>query len=164
MTSQIIGSIFFASLAFAVNSAQAKVLTVNDIPTELAVEAVSAAIADCSAKGYYVAVTVVDRAGQIKALQRADNAGPHTVESSRRKAYTALSMKTPTAQIMENTQKNPAAANLIHINDFLILGGGIPIKVGGDTIGAIGVAGAPGGHLDAQCGEAGIAKIKDSLK
>ena len=163
MISRITGSLVLAALITAGN-AQAQVRTVRDIPTALAAEAVAAAVADCSSKGYNVSGAVVDRAGLIKALQRADNAGPHTIDTSRRKAYTALSTKIPTARFLENTQKNPAAANLVFIHDFIALGGGLPIQVEGETIGAIGISGAPGGHLDEQCAETGIAKIKERLK
>lgn len=160
---RITGTLVFAALA-TMGNAHAQALTVRDIPAALAVEAVSAAVADCASRGYNVSGTVVDRSGQIKALQRADNAGPHSIETSRRKAYTALSTKAPTTRLMENTQKNPAAANLVFIQDFIALGGGVPIQITGETIGAIGIGGAPGGHLDEQCAEAGIAKIKDRLK
>ena len=56
--------------------------------------------------------------------------------------------------MMENAQKNPGAANLTDIPGFLLLGGGVPVKAGTAVIGAIGVAGAPGGNLDAQCADA----------
>ncbi|MFI8746629.1 heme-binding protein [Pseudomonas sp. NPDC077186] len=69
------------------------------------------------------------------------------------KAFTAASAKTPTLAIMENAQKNPGAANLTDIPGFLLQGGGVPVKAGDNVIGAIGVAGAPGGHLDAQCAD-----------
>lgn len=45
-----------------------------------------------------------------------------------------------------------------------VLGGGVPVKVGNEVIGAVGVGGAPGGHLDEQCANAGIAKVADLLK
>lgn len=96
---------------------------------------------------------MVDRAGLLKAFARADNAGPHTIEASRAKAFTSASAKAPTLAIMENAQKNPGAANLSDIPGFLLLGGGVPLKAGDTVIGAIGVAGAPGGHLDAQCAD-----------
>jgi uncharacterized protein GlcG (DUF336 family) len=66
--------------------------------------------------------------------------------------------------MMEGAQKNPAAANLVNIPGFLLLGGGVPVKVGSETIGAIGVGGAPGGHLDEQCAMAALDKVKDQLK
>jgi len=66
--------------------------------------------------------------------------------------------------MMEGAQKNPAGANLVYMPGFLLLGGGVPIKVGNEVIGAVGVGGAPGGHLDEQCAMAGIAKVQDQLK
>jgi uncharacterized protein GlcG (DUF336 family) len=65
---------------------------------------------------------------------------------------------------MENAQKNPAAANVAQIPGFLLLGGGVPVKVGDEVIGAVGVGGAPGGHLDEKCAMAGIAAVQDMLK
>ena len=66
--------------------------------------------------------------------------------------------------MLENVQKNPGAATLVDIPGFLVLGGGVPVKVGNEVIGAVGVGGAPGGHLDEQCANAGIAKVADLLK
>ncbi|MNT38452.1 hypothetical protein D3C72_1746440 [compost metagenome] len=65
---------------------------------------------------------------------------------------------------MENAQKNPAAANLKDIPGFLLLGGGVPVKVDSEVIGAVGVAGAPGGHLDDQCAQTALSKVADLLK
>lgn len=136
----------------------------KNISLTLANEAVAAAVQFCRGKGWAVSAAVVDRAGQLKALQRDDSAGPHTIDSSRRKAFTAASTKNQTSALLEIVQKNPSAANLSQIDGFLILGGGIPIRVGEDVIGAIGVGGAPGGPFDDQCAEAGLAKIRDHLK
>lgn len=69
-----------------------------------------------------------------------------------------------TSAMLENVQKNPGAATLVHIPGFLILGGGVPVRVGNDVIGAVGVGGAPGGHLDEQCAMAALDKVKDLLK
>lgn len=136
----------------------------KNMSLELANQLASSTIATCSANGYSVAVTVVDRAGTVRAVQRADNAGPHTLEASRLKAYTSASAKNTTLAIMEASQKNPAAANLGSIPGYLLLGGGVPVKVGSEVIGAVGVGGAPGGHLDEQCAVAAIAKVQDQLK
>ena len=121
-------------------------------------------VAACLAGGYNVTAAVVDRAGQLRALQRADNAGPHTIEAAQAKAYTSASAKNATLAMMESAQKNPAAANLVHIPGFLLLGGGVPVKVGNDVIGAVGVGGAPAGQLDEQCAVAALDKVKDLLK
>lgn len=151
------------ALTATVTSAQA-VRTEKNMSLELANQIAAATVAACSANGYAVAAAVVDRAGSLRALQRADNAGPHSLSSSQAKAYTSASAKNTTLAMMEGAQKNPAAANLVHMPGFLLLGGGVPIKVGNEVIGAVGVGGAPGGHLDEQCAMAGIDKVKDQLK
>ena len=149
----------------ATTAAQAQaVRTERNMSLDLANQIAAATVADCSAKGYAVAAAVVDRAGSLRALHRADNAGPHTLSSSQAKAYTSASAKNTTLAMMEGSQKNPAGANLVHMPGFLLLGGGVPIKVGNEVIGAVGVGGAPGGHLDEQCAMAGIDKVKDLLK
>ena len=141
----------------AAGMAQAAVLTESNISTADAQKLATASVAACQAKGYNVSAAVVDRAG-VLAFVRADNAGPHTVEASRAKAFTSVSAKSPTLAMMENAQKNPGAANLTDIPGFLLLGGGVPVKAGSAVIGAIGVAGAPGGHLDAECADAALAE------
>ena len=135
----------------------------RNMSLRLATDIAAATVAACAANGHAVTATVVDRAGGVRAVQRADNAGPHTVEAAERKAWTSASAKAPTQAMMENAQKNPGAANLVHIPGFLLLGGGVPVKVGNEVIGAVGVGGAPGGHLDEQCANAGIERVKAQL-
>jgi uncharacterized protein GlcG (DUF336 family) len=136
----------------------------KNISLELAEQIALASVAACQANGYAVSATVVDRGGSVKAQLRADNAGPHTLASSERKAWTSSTAKNTTLAMMEGAQKNPASANLVNIPGYLLLGGGVPVKVGNEVIGAVGVGGAPGGNLDEQCAMAGIDKVKDALK
>jgi uncharacterized protein GlcG (DUF336 family) len=140
------------------------VRTERTMSLELATQIAAGAVAACQASGYAVTATVVDRAGGVRAVQRADNAGPHTLAASHDKAYTSASARNTTLAMMENAQKNPGAANLVHIPGFLLLGGGVPVKAGNDVIGAVGVGGAPGGHLDEQCALAALDKVKELLK
>ena len=147
----------------ATASAQA-VRTERNMSLELANQIASATVVSCTAAGYAVTATVVDRAGTVRAVQRADNAGPHTLGASQQKAFTSASAKNNTLAMMEGAQKNPAAANLVYIPGFLLVGGGVPVKVGNEVIGAVGVGGAPGGHLDEQCAVAAIDKVKELLK
>ena len=131
------------------------VRTERNMSLELANQIASATIAACQANGYAVSATVVDRA---------DNAGPHTLGASQQKAFTSASAKATTMAMMEGAQKNPAAATLVYIPGFLLVAGGVPVRVGTEVIGAVGVGGAPGGHLDEQCAMAGIDKVKELLK
>lgn len=140
------------------------VRTERTLSLALANQIATDTVAACTANGHAVSATVVDRAGIIRAVQRADNAGPHTLAASLDKAFTSASARNATLAMMESAQKNPAAANLVHIPGFLLLGGGVPVKIGNDTIGAVGVGGAPGGHLDEQCAMAALDKVKDQLK
>jgi uncharacterized protein GlcG (DUF336 family) len=130
------------------------------LPLSLATKAAEAAVAQCTKDGYRVSVAVVDRAGVVRALLREDGAGPHTVDSSRKKAYTSASMRRPTAELGELIAKMPAVQALRDMNEnMLLLGGGLPIEMGGEIVGGIGVGGAPGGHLDAACAQAGLESI-----
>lgn len=141
-------------------TAQADVLAQKNISLAQANALATSAIQACMAKDYQVTVTVVDRAGVIKAVQRTDNAGPHTVKASEMKAYTSLSTKNASGKVMEAAQSNAGAQNMRDVPGFLLLAGGLPVKVGDEVIGAIGIGGAPGGHLDEACAQQAI----DSLK
>ena len=130
------------------------------LPLSMAGRAVQAAMEACKKDGYRVSVTVVDRAGILRTMGRADGAGPHTVESSRKKAYTAASLRRPTTELAELINKVPTLQALREMNDhILMLGGGLPIEIGGDVVGGIGVGGAPGAHLDDACAQAGLDAI-----
>ncbi|UCA46944.1 heme-binding protein [Pseudochrobactrum sp. XF203] len=139
--------ILFAGAAALVltSAASAQVLQEKNMPLNLAVNIANETIAACSAKGYNVAVAVTPAAATAK-------------------AFTSASSRTPTGVMAENIQKNPAAAELANIPGFLVLAGGVPVKVGDATIGAIGVGGAPGGHLDEACAVEALDKVKDQLK
>lgn len=156
--------IVLAASFFALAAQAQSVRTEKNMSLELANQIAAAGVAACAANGYAVTTTVVDRAGGVRAVQRADNAGPHTLGASQQKAFTSASAKNTTLVMMENTQKNPAAATLVHIPGFLLVGGGVPVKVGNEVIGAVGIGGAPGGHLDEQCAMAALEKVKDQLK
>lgn len=152
------------ALSMAALSAHAQaVRTEKNMSLELANQIATATVASCAANGYNVSATVVDRAGTVRAVQRADQAGPHTLAASQQKAFTAASAKNTTLAMMEGAQKNPAAANLVYIPGFLLVGGGVPVKAGNEVIGAVGVGGAPGGQLDEQCAMAALDKVKALL-
>lgn len=130
------------------------------LPMTLAGQAVQASLDACKKDGYRVSVSVVDRAGVLRAMVRGDGAGPHTVDSSRKKAYTAASLRRPTTELAELMNKVPTLQALRDMNDqVLVLGGGLPIEIDGEVVGGIGVGGAPGAHLDDACAQAGLNAI-----
>jgi uncharacterized protein GlcG (DUF336 family) len=129
----------------------------------LAVEAAQAAIAACKAQGYNVSVVIADRTGTPKVVIVRD--GPPGVgpEVARRKAYTAALQRVSTGDFTKRVS-TPGAFNPGMYDSTLSTGqGGVPIKVGEETIGGIAAAGAPGGDKDEACAVAGIDKIKDRL-
>ena len=135
------------------------------LPLALAEKAAVAAMDKCVAGGYKVSVAVVDQGGHVKVLLRDDGAGPHTVDSSSRKAYTSASLRRPTEHLAQLMVKFPSIQGLRDMNDkILILGGGLPIEIQGEVVGAIGVGGAPGAHLDEACATAGVQAIGGEMK
>lgn len=130
------------------------------LPLAMAQKAAAAAMAKCEEGGYHVSVAVVDQGGNIRTLFRGDGAGPHTVDSSSRKAYTSASLRRSTQHLAELVAKMPTLRALGDMNDkVLILGGGLPIEFNGTVVGGIGVGGAPGTQLDEACAAAGLLSI-----
>ena len=161
VTHGLLGS---ALLIAAATSAQAEALNTHRIPAALALEAVGAAVESCKAQGWAETAVVVDASGAHQAVLRGDNAGIHTLDSAFGKAYTSSSFKAPSGAVGERILGNASAAQLQHLPNVLLVGGGLPIKIGDEVVGAIGAAGAPGVDKDEACAKAGIDKIADRLK
>ena len=126
----------------------------------LAQKAANAALAKCEEGKYKVSVAVVDRGGNVKVILRGDGAGPHTQDSSARKAYTASSIRRSTQELAELIIKIPNLQALGDMNErILILGGGLPVVIENEVVGGIGVGGAPGTQLDEACALAGLTSI-----
>ncbi|WP_439214698.1 GlcG/HbpS family heme-binding protein [Duffyella gerundensis] len=150
MKSLLLGALLMSGMVSAASAATG-VLSQKNLSLDLADKLAQQVLQVCAKDNYNVAVTVVDRAGNPLVIKRMDNAGPHTLDASRMKAFTALSTKNATDNVMKSAQSNAGAANLRDIPGFLLLAGGVPIKSGEQVIGAVGVGGAPGGHLDQAC-------------
>ncbi|WP_216320476.1 GlcG/HbpS family heme-binding protein [Deinococcus aestuarii] len=134
-------------------------VTQSSLSTSAAVRIAQLAVQNCAQDGYNVTATVVDRAGITLAVARAENAGPHTVDASSRKAYTSASARNATSAIAENIRTNPASAELARIDRFLVLAGGAPIRVNNAVVGAVGVGGAPSGTIDEKCATDAVATV-----
>jgi uncharacterized protein GlcG (DUF336 family) len=150
-------------LAGVAQAQPAALRTEKVLPLALANEIAAETVAACAAKGFAVTAAVVDRAGQLRALHRADGAGPHTLASAQKKAFTAASFRAPTSGLQKNVQENPAAAQLVYIDGIIALAGGVPVRGGGEVLGGVGVGGAPGGAIDEQCATDALGKFKDRL-
>jgi uncharacterized protein GlcG (DUF336 family) len=143
-------------------SAFAQLPTTKILTMDAAESIAQGAMAKCRADGYKVTVLVVDAMNAPKAMIRDDGASPATAEVAKMKA---------TATMLYNRPSGPAtpppagqAAPPATIPGTINAQGGVLIKVGEQTIGAVAVSGAPGGDKDAACANAGIAKAGDKLK
>jgi uncharacterized protein GlcG (DUF336 family) len=146
----------------AVTSNAQTLIVQKTLSNEAALAVVQGALDKCHADGYRVSLSLLDNAGLVKVQVRGDGTGPHTLENSRRKAYTALTFKRSSG----DTAKAWVAATTPPpvIEGTVGAQGGLPIKAGNEVIGAIGISGAPGGEKDEAYAAAGIAKIADLLK
>jgi uncharacterized protein GlcG (DUF336 family) len=152
-----------SSLAFALSaSASAQLLQRKDLSYSIAKTIAEVAVEDCKARGYAVAAVVVDRGGDTIVALRADNAGPHTMENARRKAYTARTFRMTTEEFVKRMATEPVRREQTTLPNVIAIPGGVPIKVGDDVIGGVGVSGSPG--VDEPCVMAGLDKVKDQLK
>ena len=142
-------------------------VTQKALSLEMAQAVVQGTVERCRADGFSVSVAVIDVSGLLKAFVRDDgNNGPHTIDLSRRKAYTALTFASRWATSLEAAKAwgHALGSPMPNVEGTTGLGGGVPIKVGDVTIGAVGVSGAVGGDKDEICAKAGIAKIAHLLK
>ena len=135
----------------------------KNVSMGMALAIIQGALDQCAKDGYKVSVTIVDKAGNVAASVRGDGTNPHTMEFSRLKAYTARTRGQTSLEFMKLTS-DPAMTYLRQIPNVVAVGGGVPIKVGNEVIGAAGASGAPGGEKDEACILAGIAKVADALK
>jgi uncharacterized protein GlcG (DUF336 family) len=138
------------------------VVTQKSISLPMAQTIANAVIAKCQSMGFKISVSVLDRGGLALVMLRDEGASLHTVESSDRKAYTARTFRQPSAAIVKRIQDEPAVAGFKEYTRVIALPGGLPIKIGDDVIGAVGVSGSPG--KDDECAQAGIDKVADQLK
>jgi len=142
--------------------AGAQLIERKDLSYAMAKTIAEGALEDCKARGYPVSVVVVDRGGDTMVAMRNDDAGPHTMENARRKAYTARTFKMTTAEFIKEMATRPVRREQTTLPGVIAIDGGVPIRVGKDVIGGVGLSGSPG--VDEQCVQAGLAKVQDQLK
>ncbi len=145
----------------AVPARGADILPTHRLSAALATEIAVDAIAACAKMGYPITAAVVDVDGVHQALIRGDGAGIHTVQAARDKAFTAATYGRATSAVGERYKTNPSA--VILKEPYLIPGdGGLPIKIGTELVGALGVSGSPG--KDEVCGNAALDQVRARLK
>jgi len=153
-----------AALALGLSGgAGAQLVAHKDLSSAMALTMAETAIATCKANGYNVSAHVVGRTGEVIVAMRGDGTGPHTLENSFKKAYTARAFRRSSGDFGDSLKDNYTAGAL-HLSNIVTARGALPITAGEEVIGAIGVSGAPGGEKDEACAKAGIDKVSDDLK
>jgi uncharacterized protein GlcG (DUF336 family) len=153
-----------ATLALATPAASDDAIVVTkSLSPEVALEAAQAAMKKCRDNGFQIAVAVVDRSGQPQVMLRDRFAGLHTPDTAVRKAYTAVSFRTATSDLVKSLRSGQLDAGLAQLPHVAMLGGGLMIEAGGSLLGAIGVSGAPGGEKDEECAKAGLDAVRDKI-
>jgi uncharacterized protein GlcG (DUF336 family) len=157
--------ILFALLLLAAAPAQAQdaLVTYKSLSLEVALDLARAAFAACRERGFQVAVAVVDRFGVTQVVLRDRFAGAHTVPTATGKAWTAVTFRTNTGELVSMSQSGMPQAGLRTLPGVVALGGGMVVEAGGSLVGGVGVSGAPGGEADEACAKAGIEAVRDKI-
>ena len=163
-TARIALATILTSATTGVLAAESATFSIKALTPETAMKAATAALAKCRADGYQVAVAIVDRSGLVQAVIRDRFAGAHTPETATNKAWTAVSFRTHTSDLVKLTAPGQEAAGIRNLPRVVAVGGGVMIEAGGSILAGIGVSGAPGGAADEACAKAGIKAIADSLE
>lgn len=146
------------------------IVTTHKISAALANELVGDSVAQCAKNGYKVWAVVVDLDGVRQALLRGDGAPIHSQDNAYYKAYTLASMglarkETSTKQIQDRMAKaQPSTVPTFPLPNITYAQGALAIVANGETIGALGVSGAPGGNFDEDCARFALDKVKDRMK
>ena len=142
--------------------ASAQLLQRKELSYPIALTIAQAALEDCKTRGYATSVVVVDRGGNTVVALRGDDASVHTMENARRKAYTAMTFKMSTEEFIKEMASRPVRREQTTLPNVIAIGGGVPIRIGKEVIGGIGLSGSPG--VDEPCVMAGLNKVADQLK
>jgi uncharacterized protein GlcG (DUF336 family) len=139
----------------------ANVVKKHSISSELAQKMVNAAVAKATELGVAENVAILDDGGNLKAFIRMDGASIPTIEMAQNKAYTAL-LGVSTQDFFNFIQGDPSLlAGVPTLARMAAWGGGFPIKVNGEIVGAIGLSGAPTVQNDVDCAKAALALLSD---
>ena len=142
-------------------SAATDVVNVKLMTLELAVDIARGAIEACREDGYQVSVVVTDRSGRTQVVMRDVYANQYMTQLAKAKTSAVVLSNTSSSSLGRN--RADIVAELNHLEELLVLDGGVPITVAGSMIGAVGVSGAPGGDLDEACALRGIEGVQERL-
>ena len=155
----IIRNLAFVAMSLSLLAARAAeepaIVELRVLSPRIAHTIVLEAVRECVRRGYKVAASVVDRNGNLSAFLRDPLSGPHTIEVSQRKAFTAATTQTSTAELSTRPDLNFAPG-------MLLIVGGVPINFNGHFYGGAAVAGATP-DIDEKCAKAGVEAVADTM-
>jgi uncharacterized protein GlcG (DUF336 family) len=157
-------ALLIAGMSVQSGRGQEALVAYKVLSPDTALELAQAALEACRAKGFQVAVAVVDRFGQPQVMLRDRFAGPHTPSTATNKGWTAVSFRANTSDLIGFSQPGQPQAGIRNLPNVVVLGGGVLIEGAGAILGAVGVSGAPGGAEDDHCAKAGIDAVRDKLE
>ena len=140
----------------------ADVLTTHRLSAALATDIAVASVAACAKMTYAITAAVVDADGVTQVLIRGDGAGIHTVQAAHDKAFTAVTYGRPGSAVAKTYTDNPPSGVILKEPYLLPGDGGLPIKIGDEVVGALGISGSPG--KDEVCGNAALDTVRARLK
>lgn len=142
----------------------ANVVKKYSISSELAQKMVDQAMAKARQIEVSENIAILDDGGNLKAFSRMDGAPILSIEIAQNKAYTAL-FGVPTQDFFNFIQRDPSLlAGIPTLARVAAYGGGFPIMVGGEVVGAIGVSGAPTVQQDVDCAKAALALVPEPMR
>lgn len=152
-------------IAAIASGATAQVIERPQLGSAFQQDLAQAAIKSCAASGHAVAVAISDDSGVVRTLLSADGVSALAVEVAQRKARTAARVGQPTGMLGKAAQAAPGYGDFLRSADagFVLIGGGMPLRVRGRPVGGIGVGGAPGPEADEHCAQAALSLLAERL-
>jgi uncharacterized protein GlcG (DUF336 family) len=161
MKSTAIAALLLSGLLSAPVNAE-DLVNVRQISAELASDLAWEAVRACRERGYQVSAVVVDRSASTQVVIRDTLAPRFTIQIAAEKANAVILSKVSSSEFRRNREDIRMEMN--HVDGLLVLEGGLPVTASGSLVGAIGVSGAPGGDLDAECAMQAMEKIAERLE
>jgi uncharacterized protein GlcG (DUF336 family) len=162
-TRSVAAAVAIVCATAGITPVRAQLIDHKDLSLTTALTIATAALDRCKAQNFTVSVTVVGREAQLLVQLRGDGSPPHSIENSYRRAYTALTYRRPSLDVEKRVRADPNDS-LVNLTQVMAAQGGLPVQVGGDTLGAVAVSGSPSGEADQGCAQAGLDAVANVLK
>lgn len=158
----LVGTLLLSSTTFAADEEPQDAIDVKQIGMELALDIAKESVLSCRKKGYNVSAVVVDRSAGVMAVLRDTLASHFSIQIAQEKANAVILSGVDSKVFREARADIKDEMN--EVDGIMVLDGGLKIVAGGSTLGAVGVSGAPGGHIDAACAKEALEALEERLE